>query len=395
MLRAWLLAEAGAVDDHDMLLSDKLLDEDFVALRNVDPRKGVERAAGGDAAYARRGLAPLLSEIATGTQLALHFNEMILRAFERGLDRVLLGMIGAEARTQQAVDGFGIGLYGSGFTGDDAPSNAPSGDEIVLRHAAERHAGHVGRNRRKSDVWRVFQNQFVVDFVGKYDQVVAARQFRNLLQHLPRAQRAGGIVGINQNDAARPRRELAFDVGELGLPRVIFIEIVSIDRNPQLAQDCRVQRVVGLRRENVFAGIHQCGDAQIDSLADTGGDENVLHGRDALTRSFAANCFERFWNTRGWRVSVFAVAHRFVHGFDDVGRSLEVEVERVANVQWQDLVSLFDDLVGYAGQIADGIADVVEAGGGGDLAGLRRGHGSKNLNHRGHRETIAPMPPSR
>src|SRR5258708_12421543 len=104
-----------------MLLSDKLLDEDFVALRNVDPRKGVERAAGGDAAYARRGLAPLLSEIATGTQLALHFNEMILRAFERGLDRVLLGMIGAEARTQQAVDGFGIELYCSGFPRHDPP----------------------------------------------------------------------------------------------------------------------------------------------------------------------------------------------------------------------------------------------------------------------------------
>jgi hypothetical protein len=60
MLRAGLLAEAGSVDYHDVLLADEFFDEDFVALGDVDAREGVERAAWFDAAYARRGLAPLL-----------------------------------------------------------------------------------------------------------------------------------------------------------------------------------------------------------------------------------------------------------------------------------------------------------------------------------------------
>jgi hypothetical protein len=60
VLRSRLLAEAGAVDDHDVLLADEFFDEDFVALRNVDARESIECAAGGDAANARRGFAPFL-----------------------------------------------------------------------------------------------------------------------------------------------------------------------------------------------------------------------------------------------------------------------------------------------------------------------------------------------
>src|SRR5450432_1007658 len=106
-----------------MLLADQFFDENFVALRNLDPRIGVERSARSNATHARRGLAPFLSEIAAGAQLALHFDEVFLRAFQRGLDRVLLGVIGAQARAQQAMHSLGIGLYGSCFAGDDAPAD--------------------------------------------------------------------------------------------------------------------------------------------------------------------------------------------------------------------------------------------------------------------------------
>ena len=92
-------------------------------------------------------------------------------------------------------------------------------------------------------------------------------------------------------------------------------------------------------------------------------------------RGLAANCFERFRNAGRRRVSVLAVAHRFVGGFDDVRRSLEIEVERIADVQRQNFVSLLNDFVSYAGQIANGVANIVESGGGGDFAGLRGGHG--------------------
>ena len=82
---------------------------------------------------------------------------------------------------------------------------------------------------------RAVENQFVVDFVGEDDQVVAARQFGDLLQHLPGAKRASGIVRIDEHDAASARRDLALDVGQFRLPAVLFIQVVRVQsRFPSL-----------------------------------------------------------------------------------------------------------------------------------------------------------------
>ena len=135
MLRAWFLAEAGAVHDHDMFLADQFFHEDLIALGNVDARIGVERSARGNATDAGRRLAPFLGEIAARAQFPLNFDEMVLWTFQSSLDRILFGMVGAEARTQQTMHSLGVGLECCGFAGDDTPSDAPSGDEVILRHS--------------------------------------------------------------------------------------------------------------------------------------------------------------------------------------------------------------------------------------------------------------------
>ena len=61
----------------------------------------------------------------------------------------------------------------------------------------------------------------------------------------------------------------------------------------------------------------------------------------------------------GRRIAVFAVAHRFVDSFDQVGWSLKIKSKRVSDIQRKDFVSLFDDFVGDAGKVADGIANIV------------------------------------
>src|ERR1700757_5533300 len=66
VLCAGLLAEAGAVDDHHMLLADEFLDEDFIALGDVDARVRVESATRCHATYPRSRRAPFLREIAAG-----------------------------------------------------------------------------------------------------------------------------------------------------------------------------------------------------------------------------------------------------------------------------------------------------------------------------------------
>src|SRR5579862_8316113 len=134
MLRAGLLAEAGAVHDHDVLLPDEFLHKNFVALGYVDSGVSIKSSARRNATHARRRLAPFLREIAARPQLAFHFNEMILRAFECLLDRILLRMVGAQSCAQQAVHTFAIGLHRDRIAGDDAPPDPPSRNQIVLRH---------------------------------------------------------------------------------------------------------------------------------------------------------------------------------------------------------------------------------------------------------------------
>src|ERR1700674_273282 len=94
------LAETGAVHDRHILLANEFGDEDVVAFRDVDARVGVESPARRDTTHARSFRTPLHGQIATAAQLALHFEQVILRTFERSFDRILLGMVGAQARPQ-------------------------------------------------------------------------------------------------------------------------------------------------------------------------------------------------------------------------------------------------------------------------------------------------------
>ena len=74
----------------------------------------------------------------------------------------------------------------------------------------------------------VIQNQFVVNLIRENYQVVPAGQFRDLLQHAARAHRAGGIIGIDQHNAAGARCDLLMDVHQIGLPAVIFIKPIRV-----------------------------------------------------------------------------------------------------------------------------------------------------------------------
>src|SRR5262249_22066251 len=51
-------------------------------------------------------------------------------------------------------------------------------------------------------------------------------------------------------------------------------------------------------------------------------------------------------------------------------RRLEVEVERIANVQRKNFVSLSGDFIGNGGQVTNRVADVTEARSGSDLGNL-------------------------
>src|SRR3981081_3870459 len=114
---------------------------------------------------------------------------MILWAFECGLDCILLRVVRAEARAEQTMDAFRVRLHRGRFAGNNAPTDAPSRDKVILRHSTEGDAGNVRRDRSKGNVRCVLENELVVDFIGENYKIVATRQFCYLLEHLPRAKR--------------------------------------------------------------------------------------------------------------------------------------------------------------------------------------------------------------
>ena len=160
----------------------------MVVLRDIDARVGVESSARRHTTYARGFGAPIHGQIAPAAQLALHFDKVILRAFERGFDRVLLRMVGAQTRTQELVHALQVRFNDRRFAAGDAPSDAPSGGEVVLGKSAESNDRDVGCDRGHGHVRVVIgfpiNNQLVINLIGKDDQIVLARQFRNLLEHL-------------------------------------------------------------------------------------------------------------------------------------------------------------------------------------------------------------------
>ena len=125
----------------------------------------------------------------------------------------------------------------------------------------------------------VVDNQLVVNFIGKDDQVMSAGEFGDLLQHRARADRAGRVVGIDQHNAARPRRDLFPDVVEIGLPAVFFVQVIGVQSDFELRQNRGIERIVGAGSKQVVARIEQRGQADVDRLADARGDENILNVR--------------------------------------------------------------------------------------------------------------------
>src|SRR5580658_38711 len=99
MFRPRSLAESGTVHHRHMLPANQFRDEDIVTLWNVDAGICIESSTWRHTTYARRLGTPLHGYIAAASQLALNFGQMTLWTFQRRLDRVLFGMIGAEART--------------------------------------------------------------------------------------------------------------------------------------------------------------------------------------------------------------------------------------------------------------------------------------------------------
>src|SRR5580765_694653 len=283
-------------------------------------------------------------------------------------------MVCAQPRAQQSPDTFDVGLHGSRVAANDPPSDAPPRGEVVFRESAKRDDGHIGSDGGEGYLRVVVEDELVVNLVREDDEVVAARQFGDRFQHATRTHRARWIVGIDQHNTARARTDLLVNVDEVGLPAVILVEGVRVQFDAKLCENGRVQRIVRAGSQQVVAGIEQRAETNVDRFTHTRSDEYILHTRDAFALSFTADRVDGFLDPRRRRVAVLTVLHGFVDGFDQVSGRLEVEVDGVADIQRQDLVALLGNFVGHAGQITDGVADILQTLGSGNFPYLSGWH---------------------
>ena len=363
--------EALAARDENLLLMKQvereLLVIGDVELLHVDLREDVERRLGLDhrdaVDLAERVVdeVALLADAAAGRHIALD----ALVAAEGRLHDGLRGHVGAQAHVRQHVDAQHEVACARGVARHDHPADAVARDHVRFRQARERHAEQVGRERCDGDVLFVVHDQAVVDLVREDHQAVAAGHFDDFFQHGARVHGAGGVVRGDDDDGLGARGDLAFHVGDVGVPIGLFVADVVHRRAARERGAGRPQRVIGRGNENLVAGIEQGLHAQVDELrnAVAGIDGVHVHVGNVLDLGVLHDGLAR--REQAARVGIaLAIGQLVAHVLDHFVRRAEAERRRVADIELEDALAL---VLHTGGLVDDGTAhviqDVIELGG--------------------------------
>ena len=164
------------------------------------------------------------------------------------------------------------------------------------------------------------------------------RDGQHALQHFPGIERAGGVVGVDDHDAARPGGDLAPDVFKVGVPQRLLIQ--PVEDRLAVGQPGRVapERIAGGRHQQLIPRVEHGGKQHAGQLAHAVAQVDIIHP-DAL-QAFAFMILEdRFPGLR--HAAQVAVGHRPVHsrhqGAADAVGHLKAENAGVAGVQLHHL----------------------------------------------------------
>ena len=209
---------------------------------------------------------------------------------------------------------------------------------------------------------RAIVENAVVYFVGENDQVVAAGDFDDFLEGLFAVNRPGGIVGVDDHDAASIGGYFLPYILQVRLPVVGFI--AAVVHRPAAAEGdrCSPQRVVRSRYQHFIAAVEQGLHGHHDQFAGAVAKDDVfhIHIHDALDLVALHDRLAR--GKQPLRVTVtLSIADVVDHIANDLIRRIEAERARVADIQFDDLVALVLQPVGVIKhRAADVVADAVQ-----------------------------------
>ncbi len=218
---------------------------------------------------------------------------------------------------------------------------------VILGQAIERDEQHVIGQRGNRGVLVAVVQHLVVDLVGKHHQLMLAGQFDDLQQQFIRVQRAGRIIGIDDDDGAGVGVDLLADVVDIRQPaRLLVTDIVhrlaagKTDRR-------RPQGIVGRRHQYFVAGIEQGLHAHHDQLGSAVAEVDIVDG-DAVDVLFLGVLHHRLARREqplgiGIARGVAEVAD---HVLDDFLGRFKAKHGEVADVELDDFVTVLLHLPG-------------------------------------------------
>src|SRR5208337_788936 len=106
-----------------------------------------------------------------------------------------------------------------------------------------------------------------------------------------------------------------------------------------------VQRIIRTWCEYIVARIEQRGKAVVDDFAGAVANHDALNILKAVGLSAGADGVDRRAFAQRIAVTVEAIAHGALHGFDHVRRRGKVELAGISDVEVQDLVTLARNLI--------------------------------------------------
>ena len=214
--------EARARDDEHVLALQQLHREPPVVepgdLLDVDARERVERPPRRHHLQERGPLHAAKERPPLPPEAPVLRGEIVdaLHPPERRLHRPLPRDVGAEAQRGEQLETFEVVGRVLLLAAEEDPAGAHAAGAVHLGEPAEGRAERALAERRHGDVLGAVVEDAVVDLVREEHQAVPLGDAHQRLDRLARVDRAGGVVGVDEDQRARARGDQRLDLGGVG-----------------------------------------------------------------------------------------------------------------------------------------------------------------------------------
>ena len=184
----------------------------------------------------------------------------------------------------------------------------------------------------------------------------------------------GRIIGIDDDERARCRRDEAAQVIEVRHPPAIGIGAIEQRSRAELGDHGRVKRVGRHRHQHVGVFVHERAEDELDAFRCTGREKRAIgRHRKTARRVLRGDRLASRGDARRGAVAIVSVAQRPLDRSDEVRRRFEPEGHRIADIQVADAPAAGLDPVRLRDDITNGVRKPAETGGDGNWRGDSRG----------------------